>query len=144
MSGVKDDLMIMNIDDSQELTKHHVTAQYKKLAKQRHPDKNGGTKEAFQELQNAYKRIIKFIEDREQNDEDIIEDYETEFFKRHNIMKECTSSFVVYIQNDYVDRWRKVLEKHLKVHKTDKYRVILKTGIFTITLYEKPKKDPRS
>ena len=36
------------------------------------------------------------------------------------------------------------MEKHLKVHKTDKYRVILKTGIFTITLYEKPKKEPRS
>jgi DnaJ-class molecular chaperone len=106
---LRDDLAIMNIDEDQELTKQYVTSKYKKLAKQRHPDKDAGTKSAFQELQNAYRRIIKHLEETEESDESGVEDFETEFFKRHNIMKECTTSFVVYIQNGYVEKWRKVL-----------------------------------
>ena len=60
---LRDDLAIMNIDEDQELTKQYVTSKYKKLAKQRHPDKDAGTKSAFQELQNAYRRIIKHLEE---------------------------------------------------------------------------------
>ena len=63
---------------------------------------------------------------------------------KHNIVKECTSSIVIYIQDAFVQNWRQVLEKHLKVHREEKSKVILKTGLITITLYEKPKKDPRS
>ena len=149
MSGkepIKDDLNTMNIDDNQELTKRYVTSKYKKLAKERHPDKEGGTKVAFQELQNAYRRIIQFIEDKERHEasEDVVVDFETEFFKKHNIVKECTASFVIYIQDEYVDRWRKVLERHIVVHRPDKGRIIFKTSTITVTLYMKPKKDPRS
>ena len=71
-------------------------------------------------------------------------DFETEFFKKHNIVKECTASFVIYIQDEYVDRWRKVLERHIVVHRPDKGRIIFKTSTITVTLYMKPKKDPRS
>ena len=42
------------------------------------------------------------------------------------------------------ERWQNVLEKHLTVHSIDKCRVIFKNGDITITLYVKPKKDPRS
>ena len=59
-------------------------------------------------------------------------------------MKECTASYVVYIQELYVDRWRIVLERHIGVRKSDKCRVIFKMGDITITLYQRPKKDPRS
>ena len=149
MSGIeqiKEDLITMNVDDSQELTKKYVTARYKKLAKDRHPDKEGGTKEAFQELQNAYLRIISFLEEKEikEASEDVVVDFETEFFKKHNIVKECTASFVIYIQDSYVDRWRKVLERHITLHRPDKGRTIFKAGKITVTLYDKPKKDPRS
>ena len=71
--------------------------------------------------------------------EDVDLDFETEFFMKHNFMKECTSSYVVYIQDALVDRGKKVLERHLKFHKGDKCRVIFKTGEITLTLYIKPK-----
>ena len=59
-------------------------------------------------------------------------------------MKKCSSSYVVYIQEKFVERWRKVLDRHIVFQKMDKIRVIYKTGDITITLYQKPKKDPRS
>ena len=146
MEQIKDDLIIMNVDDSQEITKKFITAKYKKLAKERHPDREGSTNVAFQELQNAYWRIIKFLEEKEMKEEseDVVVDFETEFFKAHNIVKECTSSFVIYIQDHLADRWRKVLERHITVHSPDKGRVIFRAGKITVTLYIKPKKDPRS
>ena len=91
---------------------------------------------------NAYRRVIKHLEE-EVNCEDE-EDFEKEFFMKHNFMKKCTTSYVVYIQDRFVDQWKRVLERHIEIHKMDKVRTIFKTGDITITLYEKPKKDPRS
>ena len=67
------DLETLQIDERTEnITVGFVTAKFKKLAKQRHPDKKGGSNVAFQDLQNAYKRIIKHIE----KDQEDLEDYE--------------------------------------------------------------------
>ena len=139
---IKDDLLILDIDISQELTTNYVTAKFRKLARERHPDKDGGNTGAFQILNSAYRRIIRFLEEEHNEDEE--KDYETEFFMRNNFMKECTGSYVVYIQDNFVDKWRQVLERHLGVHKFDNIRVIYKSGEITVTLYKKPKKDPRS
>ena len=143
---LKLDLETLRIDETQELTKKFVTAKYKKLAKERHPDREGGNTCKFQELQNAFKRIIKYLEDRQKKEEFEADDddFETGFFMQHNLMKECSTSYVIYIQEQFADQWRRVLEKHLTIHKNDKGRLILKTGDITVTLYIKPKKDPRS
>ena len=138
---IKDDLAVLGIDISQKITKEYVKAKFRKLAKLTHPDKKGGNTEHFQVLHNAFKKIIKFIEETSE-DEDL--DFETEFFMKNNFMKECTASYVVYIQDNLVDNWRKVLERHLGIHKVDNIKVIFKNGDITITLYKKPKKDPRS
>ena len=141
---IKDDLEVLGIDDNQELTSRYVTLKYKKLAKVLHPDKKSGDKCAFQELLNSYRRIIKHMEENMKVDEVPDDDFEKEFFMKHNIMKECISSYVVYVQETLIDKWKKVLESHMSIHKSDKCRIIFKTGDVTITLYEKPKKDPRS
>ena len=39
-----------------------VTSKYKRQAKAVHPDR-GGDKEEFQELLNAFRRVIKYLED---------------------------------------------------------------------------------
>ena len=52
----------MNISDEAVLTVRYVTTRYIKLAKEKHPDKIGGNNSEFQELVNAYRRIIKHIE----------------------------------------------------------------------------------
>ena len=143
---IKEDLKTLEIDESQDLNFKYLTAKYKKLAKLRHPDREGGNTEEFQKLSNAYCRFIKYIENNQKNEpfEETERDFETEFFMKHNIMKKCSASYVVYIQDDLVDQWRMILEKHIVVHKIDKGKSIFKTGEITITLYIRPKKDPRS
>ena len=112
------DMKTLRIDNDQTLTTKFVTAKYKQLAKERHPDREGGNTEDFQELQNAYRRMINFIEETEGinvNEEDL----ETDFFMKNNVMKECSTSFVFYIQDIYIDKSRVVLEKHLTVRRID-------------------------
>ena len=50
---LKEDLKTLGINKYQDLTVKLVTAKYKKLAKEKHPDKEGGTTCDFQALQNA-------------------------------------------------------------------------------------------
>ena len=118
----------------------------KRNLQKRNIQREGGNTSEFQELQNAYRRIIKYIEDKQKKEEFEVDDddYETWFFMKHNMVKECSTSHMIYIQEEFVDRWKKVLENHLSIHKSDKGRLILKTGDITVTLYIKPKKDPRS
>ena len=139
---IKEDLLVLDIDISQEITKAYVTAKFRKLAKVRHPDKEGGNTGDFQVLKNSYEKIIKFIEETSNQEDD--QDVETDFFMKNNFMKECTASYIVYIQDNLADEWQNVLERHLGIHKVDNIKVIFKNGEITITLYKKPKKDPRS
>ena len=53
----------IEIIDKCKITKRFVTAKYKRLAKITHPDKPGGVKELFQELLDAYRRVIKYLEE---------------------------------------------------------------------------------
>ena len=88
----KSDLETLDISENQVLTKSYVTSKYKKMAKIVHPDKAGGSTVDFQELKNAYCRIIDYIETNQNKEayEEEDNDYETEFFKKHNVLKECT------------------------------------------------------
>ena len=139
---IVNDLKVLHIDDTENVTIKLVTTKYKTLAKVVHPDKIGGPAEAFQELLNAYKRVVEYIENNT-NDTDEV-NFEKEFFMRHNIMKECSTSFVIYIQEELLEKWKEILLKHLVIHRLDTGRLILKHGQITITLYEKPKVDQRS
>ena len=137
------DLETLEIEVKENLTIKFVTTKYRNLAKERHPDKEGGSNFNFHELQTAYRRVIEHLEEVN-NEGDTEHNFEKEFFMTNNVMKKCIRSFVVYIQDHLVREWKCVLQKHLKVHNDDKGRTIFKSGEITITLYEKPKKDPRS
>ena len=142
---MQNDLELLKIDNSENLTVRYVTSKYKKMAKVVHPDKQGGKKQNFQELQQAYKRLIKYIESTSDiRSEDIEDNHEKEFFMKNNLMKECSTSVVVYIQDTFVDNWKQTLGRHLNTHSVDKGSIINKTEQITLTLYYKPKKDPRS
>ena len=95
-SDMKKDLELLKIDNVGILTVRYVTSKYKKMAKVAHPDKQGGQKEYFQELQQAYKRLIKHIETTgEIGSEDVEDNHEKEFFMKNNLMKECSTSIVI-------------------------------------------------
>ena len=132
MNQLKNDLELLCIEENAVLTVKFVTAKYRKLAKQKHPDRDGGITNDFQELQNAYRRVIKYLEEHDEDGTEI-DDYEKDFFMKNNLMKECTSSFVIYIQDNLVNNWKKVFERHLVIHKEEKGRIILKTGVITIS-----------
>ena len=123
------DLEILKIDKNEELTVKFVTLHYKRVAKEKTPDK-GGQSGLFQELQAAYKRVVEHLEaDTSEKDKD----YEKEFFMKNNFMKECTKSFVVYIQDDMVHYWKIVFQRHLKVYKSNE----IGTKIFKTCLHNK-------
>ena len=144
---IKEDLKTLEINEEQNLTERFVNAKFKRRARKVHPDKPGGNTQEFQELQNAFKRIIKYLQEEAKKEDDEVEEdvnYETQFFMKHNFMKKCSDSYVVYLQETSVDKWKKVLERNMGIYRSDKIKIIYKTGGITLTLYEKPKKDPRS
>ena len=98
---VKLDLLTLEIEEGRKLTSRVLTSAFKRLAKIFHPDKKGGTKEAFQNLQNAYNRLAAMVEDG--NDESD-ENYEAEFFKKANFPLERKTCFVVILENKLADQ----------------------------------------
>jgi len=56
------DLTTLGLSDEKDITIKSVTAKYKALAKVKHPDRSGGCKSEFQELVNAYRRLISKLE----------------------------------------------------------------------------------
>ena len=120
----KEDLATLDIKDITNLTSELVTSKYKKLAKIYHPDKKGGTKEAFQKLQNAYDRLSAMIDDDPSGSDSKAdtEDYEKDFFRTSNFPLERKNCFVVILENEFSDQWEYVLKD---LYGTEKY---LETG----------------
>ena len=104
---VKLDLLTLEIEEGRKLTSRVLTSAFKRLAKIFHPDKKGGTKEEFQNLQNAYNRLAAMVVDG--NDESD-ENYEAEFFKKSNFPLEKKTCFVVILENSFADQWEHTLK----------------------------------
>ena len=79
------------------------------MSRRKHPDK-GGTKEAFQELSDAYQKLGNFIKDLPQEDPDDYEETNArDAFNNMNFTKENIASFTVFIQSNMVKYWEVVL-----------------------------------
>ena len=143
-SQFETDCKALEIDHTKPVKINDVTTKYKAMAKLLHPDKAGGSTEKFQELLNIYRRLIKYIESNqeEREEEDCSkENAQKKFFMKHNFTKRCSKSYVVHIENSLAEKWKDVLHKHLRFHKIDDSKIIFKSGLLTITIYIKPKKD---
>ena len=55
---MKKDLETLEINEEQVLTVRYVTVKFRRLAKYYHPDKSTGSTKMFQELLNAYGRVL--------------------------------------------------------------------------------------
>ena len=140
---LKEDLAILGIKPGSNLTSRLLTISFKKLAKIHHPDKSGGTKEAFQKLQNAYDRLTAMIEGVP--DDESIDDYEKEFFKTSNFPLEKKNCFVVILENKLSDQWEYVLKDlygQEKVLTTG--GIQFKVESMMLSYYNKPKKDKKT
>ena len=148
----REDLVILEIDfdENENPSIRFVNLKFKKLALIKHPDKPGGTKEEFQVLINAYRRVIKYLEETdsqkanydEANDE---AHYEKEFFMRSNFPRENKTGFTVILQNDLSDEWKEILKKnHGDGENLPSGGIMFKNGNITVTLYIKPKRDRKT
>jgi hypothetical protein len=95
---IKKDCELLDIENIETISIRFVTAKYKRRARIVHPDKKDGNTGDFQELLHAYRRIIKFLENRQEGElDETEEDHEKDFFMKHNFTKEFSNSCVVYI-----------------------------------------------
>ena len=138
----KEDLAVFDIKEDTHLSSEWLTSKFKKLAKIHHPDK-GGTKEAFQKLQNAYDRLTAMTEKCESKETD--SNYEKEFFKTSNFPFEKKNCFVVVLENRLSDQWEYVFKDLYGTAKVlETGGVQFKVGGMTLSFYNKPKKDNKT
>ena len=111
------DLQVMEISQI-PLTLELLTAQYKKLCKIRHPDKNHNPDdnsrftELFQELGNSFERLKKYlleIIDINELDSDSDEAKLYEFYTTHNVVKDNVGSVTILIEKSLVPHWDRAL-----------------------------------
>ena len=157
---VEKDLVSFGFLNSKDslLNKKEVIKRYHKLAKLNHPDKYKGSdevekeklNEAFKEILNIYNRITDYMDEnthRDTVDEYPEEDCVKKFFTNNNFPNQKKSSTVVILQNQYSEEWDSVFQEIFGEGRPLPNGVtgrIFKTGIFTITLYVKPKSDGKT
>ena len=142
-SEKNDDLATLGIDERSELNSDLVTGKYKKLARIYHPDKKGGTKEAFQKLKNAFDRLTAFLDDKNHNQSDV--EYEKEFFKTSNFPLEKKNCFVVLLENNLSNQWEYCFkELYGKEKLLETGGIQFKVDGMTLSFYNKPKKDNKT
>lgn len=155
--ALSDALKFMSLDKVPLMKE--LTARYKKIALQCHPDKNFGSKEAteaYQELAQSFRIIADYIvensdnSDKENNDEekDIIHVY-----KSANVDKKNCYSHTIYVENAMTNSWKHVLKEKLVNPKDSGDNGLIHTYRWnfgsirpkiTVTLYMVPKNDNRS
>ena len=89
-----------------------LTAKFKRLVLQRHPDKPGGNHKAFLKLHASYKRLGVYIS--EMSDTEWISEEEAElckYFKQFNSKQQKSRSTVVLIEDCLVKAWETVLTR---------------------------------
>ena len=133
------------------------------LVKTVHPDKSGyASKEDFQELGQAYEKMLEILVNRskeykdttmKKKDEEDIEDPEEKFvkenFQNFNFPTEKEGSFVVRVENDLADTWDECFKNiygEPKINNTKTgaeisrlWRISYEGCDLTIHLYKKPK-----
>ena len=120
-----------------------VRRQFLKLSIEKHPDKPGGTKEAFQELKDAYDRVGKIIHETEQDDlNDGEEAVARKLFRETNLEKINLYSVTISILTSQSDAWENVLTAKYGEHAESKDKCNGKK--FLIQDYEAENEQPSS
>ena len=111
---IKELLVILGFekDIKKEPMMKEVRKNFLKLSMKKHPDKPGGSNEAFQELIDAYEQIGKHIQNMAQDDlNDLEETFARKLFKETNFEKINLYSITVSILTIHADAWIKVLKE---------------------------------
>ena len=139
-----DELRRLDIDDEEEVTAKMLASKFKKKALKVNPDKKGDDNddEELKTLLNDYNTCMEalgLIEEEKEKDE------MSEFFAKHNVAKENTSSYTVLIENDRTVEWKEVLKKMKDVVEPKKlindgtqYKTEMLGNAVSVSLYDNP------
>ena len=107
------ELKNLEISGEDTITARFVSIKFKRKALIVHSDKtHKGDDEEFKELLNDYKRVIDAIEKIEINEKDLnVKSDLQEFFEKHNLAKEFTQSWTIFIENEKVEMWKREMVK---------------------------------
>ena len=129
----------------------HINSQYRQESRKCHPDKSGGSKEDFQNLNKAFIRLSTFIaklpndDDDDENKDDEENVRLREFFQKFNDIKQNIASHTIFLENKFSDQWEEVLTNHYKKPVTKDSAIIwsllLESKKVTVTLYKQPRSD---
>ena len=111
----KKELENLEIKEDEIITLKLVGTRFRKKALRVHSDKTrDGDDEEFKELLNDYNRVSDAIEKICQNQEEVVSEKSEmhSFFQNHNIVKEFSQSWTIFIEKGKVPTWKIVLEKH--------------------------------
>ena len=133
-----------------------LNSKYRQLALKMHPDKNGGSAEATENYQNLlkYYKVIgeKILEEFTNANENTNEEEKDNMtiFKNFNWDQKNTLSHTIFLENDRVPAWRKVLTgkcgepedlaSHGLKFQVPNFTVNEESVTITVTLYETTKK----
>ena len=166
-----EDLKILKIEDRniEELSIRDIISSYRKLVRKLHPDTSGyDSKQDFQDLGNAYERMLKIVVEKVQKNEEEDKNKESEGSEKKNCNEDCEEkfvkenfhnfnfptekegSFVVKVENELAESWDECFQNIYGEAKVNKNA---KTGVevsrlwkipydgceLTIHLYKKPK-----
>ena len=103
----------LEIEDDEVLTEKLVTTKFKKKALKVHSDKTGKEDdEEFKQLLNDYHTVRDAV--NELSDDNEPKDGKTDlqsFFEKHNIAKEFSQTWTIYVEKEKVDYWKKEMSK---------------------------------
>ena len=152
---VMEALKFFNLDNVPHTMKE-LNSQYRKLSLKVHPDKNNGSeesKEQFQLLHMHWRTLGNEVLANNCDVNNVSEDerFNMDLFKEFNKDQRNMESHTVIIEDELAEIWALVLEARYGKPETKEggcgliFRHWINSTLkFTITLYVKPKTDPRS
>ena len=115
---VKEALLLLGFPDQEQLPKlKDITRQFRKLSLVKHPDKPGGSKEAFQELLEAYNVAGDAAKKTKFDEDDLEENIARKMFDQFQFMSitENFQTFTILIEKIVLNEWEKVLTKNFGI-----------------------------
>ena len=115
---VKEALLLLGFPDQEQLPKlKDITRQFRKLSLVKHPDKPEGSKEAFQELLEAYNVAGDAAKKTKFDEDDLEENIARKMFDQFQFMSitENFQTFTILIEKIVLNEWEKVLTKNFGI-----------------------------
>ena len=97
------ELKNLEISNVEDISKRIVTTKFRRKALLVHSDKTRKDDEEFKELLNDYRKVMDALDliENDEDNSDVKTDLQ-EFFKNHNLVKEFSQSWTIFIEKEKI------------------------------------------